>query len=208
MLADGINLSDRRSGMNQRAIGRDQIVKGDLIVNRLFDNRRSSAAEHEYDERGRSLRLQRRADGARRADGFGVWRRMSAAKIAENAHLRRGLNRTRHNAFHRRLADLLRESLDHRVSSLADGNHQDARIRIEMVKIFADAQHTTLTMDVFRKCLGNRGLSQRVAKDLASNVAHFAKLRFGISVRGHRMDYKERLSAGQLSARRVGSADG
>src|SRR5580700_1240730 len=43
-----------------------------------------------------------------------------------------------------------------------------------------------------RKRLGNRGLRQRVAKDLASCVAHLVELRFAVSVR-HEQDYMGRI---------------
>src|SRR5271156_27501 len=59
-----------------------------------------------------------------------------------------------------------------------------------MVKILADTQHASLTVHVPRKRLGNRGLGQRVAKDLASSVAHLLKLRSAVSVR-HGQDYKD-----------------
>ena len=120
----------------------------------------------------------------RRVNGFGIGRGMSAAKIAKAAHLRGGLDRTGHDAFERRLADLLRQGLDHRVSGLADRDNQHARIRLQVVKIFADPQHSALTMHVPRKCPGNGSLGQRVTKDFAGGVAHLAKLRFAVGI-GH-----------------------
>src|SRR5271165_444700 len=116
---------------------------------------------------------------------------MSAVKVTEATHLCRRLDRTRHNAFQRRFSDLLLEGFRHRVSGLADGDHQDARIRIQMVKIFTNAQYPTLTMHVPLKRLKNRGFGQSVTKDFASRITHSMKLRFGIGV-SHGQDYKDR----------------
>jgi hypothetical protein len=47
-------------------------------------------------------------------------------------------------------------------------------------------------MHVPRKCLGNRGLGQRVTKNVASGIAHLAKLRFAVG--GHGKDYNDQPS--------------
>src|SRR5271168_3094365 len=116
---------------------------------------------------------------------------MSSAKIAKAAYLRGRLDRTGYDAFERRLADLLGQGFGHRVSGLADGDHQDARIGLQIVKIFADAQHAALAVHMPGECFGDRSLGQRVAEDLASSVAHFVELRFALGVR-HGQDYKDR----------------
>src|SRR5580658_2362777 len=61
-----------------------------------------------------------------------------------------------------------------------------------MIKIFADAQYTTLAVHVPRKRPVNRGLRQRVAEDLASSGAHLVELRFAVGVR-HEQDYMGRI---------------
>ena len=89
----------------------------------------------------------------------------------------------------------MRQRFNHRVPSFADRDHKHARIGVQFVKIFADAQHSALTMHVPRKCLGDRSLGQRVTKDLARSLAHMAKLRFAFVICGHGKDYKDGLSA-------------
>ncbi len=175
MLADSIDFGDGRARMHQSTIGRDQIVQGNLIVNWLLNNRRSSATEQKNHQRRRGLRTQRFQNSARRVNGFSIGCGMSAAKITEAAHLRRRLDRTRHNTLERSRADLLCQRLHHRMSGFADGNHQHARIRMQIVKVLADAQHPALTIHMPRKCLGNRSLGQRVAKDFPGRITHLLR---------------------------------
>ena len=143
-------------------------------------------------------------------NGFSIGRRMSATKIAKTAHLRRRLDRTGHNTFNRRLAHLLRERLNHRVSGLADGDHQDARISLQIIKIFADAQQPALAMHMPRKTPGNRSFLQRVKKNLPRRVAHLAEQRITIGIK-HEQIYKDtsrtissrtQLSIASLSSRK------
>jgi hypothetical protein len=100
---------------------------------------------------------------------------MSAAKITKPAYLRGRLDRIRHNALERGLTHLLPERLHHRMSGLPDGDYYDPRIRLEIVKILADAQHSTLTMHMPRKPRCDRSFSQRAKKNLTGGIPHLKK---------------------------------
>ncbi len=81
------------------------------------------------------------------------------------------------------------QGFGHRMSGNADGDHQDARVGLQIV-VLADAQHAALAVHVTRKRSCNRGLGQRVAEDLASGVAHCVELRFAIGIK-HGQVYKD-----------------
>ncbi len=61
MFAHRVDFSNRRSGMHQRAIRRDEIVERNLVVDRLLDDRRSSAADQKDHQRRSRLCLERLA---------------------------------------------------------------------------------------------------------------------------------------------------
>ena len=76
-------------------------------------------------------------------------------------HLRRGLDRTGDNSL-QRTSNLMGQSLDHRVTGFPQGDDQNARIRMQVVKIVADAQQSTLAMHMPRETSGYRRFSQSV----------------------------------------------
>src|SRR5579864_5815085 len=124
---------------------------------------------------------------------------MSAPKIAEAMHLGRGFDRTRYDSLERRRAHLLCQRLDHRVPGFADGNRQHARVRLQIVKILADAQYSTLAMQVAREGSGDGRLSQRAEKDFARGVAHLLEWSLAFAGCGHGRIIKTAVSC-QLSA--------
>src|SRR5712675_2088108 len=119
---------------------------------------------------------------------------MPAAKIAEAAHLCRWLDRTGNDPFERS-AHLPGQGFNHRVSCFADGYNQCARIRLQIVKIFADAQQSALAMHMPVEGFGNRSLVQCELKNLARSLSHLAKLGFMIGNRKHAGDYKDATSS-------------
>src|SRR5258708_39488813 len=115
---------------------------------------------------------------------------MSAAKVAKAAHLRRWLDRTGYDAFERG-THLPGQCFNHRVSGLADGDNQCARVRLQVVKIFADAQESALAMHMPAEGFGNRSLVQCELKNLARSLSHLAKLHFTVRGRRHGGDYRD-----------------
>src|ERR1700674_1872777 len=120
---------------------------------------------------------------------------MAAAKIPKAANLSGRLHRTGHDSFQRG-SDLRGQGLDHRMSSLAQRHDEYVRIRVQVIKILADAQNSPLAMHVPRKTFNNRGLSEHVLENFAHGITHAAKLEFAIGVT-HGENYKDRF---QLSA--------
>src|SRR5437868_5913450 len=96
---------------------------------------------------------------------------MSTAKITEAMHLRAGVDRGGNDAL-QSIADLPGKRLDQRVASLADGDHEHAGVRIEVVKILTNAQNPALTLHVMSKGAGDGSFLQGVLKNLPGGVAH------------------------------------
>src|SRR5713226_3728596 len=92
MFADGIDLGDRRAGMNERPVGRGEVGERDFVVNWSLDDGGAAAGNHEDGERRGVESSQRVEDGVGGADGFAGGRGMSAAKIAETADLTGGVD--------------------------------------------------------------------------------------------------------------------
>ena len=59
-----------------------------------------------------------------------------------------------------------------RVSSFADRHNEHPRVRVQVVQIFADAQHAVVVLDIALKRGRHAALSQRVQKDLARQRPH------------------------------------
>ncbi len=188
MFPHRIDFGNWRARMHQRAISRDEVIERNLVVDWLLDNRRSTAAQQENDERRRRLRLERPQHGARRLDRLRVGRRVPSAKIAEAVNLRCGLNGTGHDPFERR-SHLFRQRFHHRVSGLAQRRHEHARIRVQVEQIFAHAQHSAIAVHMPGKRPRNRGLGQGRTEDPARTLAHVSKAGVVLGV-GHGWDYK------------------
>jgi hypothetical protein len=93
--------------------------------------------------------------------------------------------------FEAAAADLGFESGGHGVRGLSDGNYEDAIIGVEMVQIVANAQDTTLAVQVAGKSAFDGGVVKRGDENLAGRLPHLAEvlLTFGRQL-GHERDYK------------------
>jgi hypothetical protein len=60
---------------------------------------------------------------------------------------------------------------------------------MKIVKIVANPQHASFTMNVTRETLANRRFSQRMPKDRERILTHFREARFAIRVE-HEQDYR------------------
>jgi hypothetical protein len=96
---------------------------------------------------------------------------MPAEKIAETAGLRNRLDGTGHDAFET-IAGLHLQRVDHRVRGLPDGNHQHAAVRVEIMKVFTNPQHSAITVNVPLKGPINTGFRKRMLEKLARGNAH------------------------------------
>src|SRR5208337_1766162 len=146
VLADGVDGGDGRAGVDERAVGRDQIGEGDFGVNRLFDDGRASAGKQKDDERVGVERAERFEDRFGGLNGFGGGGGMASMKIAEAADLA-GLAQSSgidgggdYACFGTAAADLRFERGGHGVGGFADGDDEDAVVGVEVVEIFANAQ--------------------------------------------------------------------
>ena len=74
--------------------------------------------------------------------------------------------------------------------SFANRNDVDIRTSLQVVKIFTDAQHSALTMQVLCKCLSDGSLRKGILEDFARGLTHAAKLTFAINGSGHGKDYR------------------
>ena len=151
MLADGVDLGNGRTGVHQRPVGGDQIFQRNLIVDRLFSNRRPSATEHENHQRRRVLSVERFQHGFGGTDRFLVGQRMASAKVAKAPSLRSRIDRTGHNAFEA-IARLHFERIDHGMRGFADGDHQHAIVGIEVMQVFANAEHSAIAIHMALEC--------------------------------------------------------
>src|SRR5437016_13460742 len=104
---------------------------------------------------------------------------MSTTKVAEAMHLRRRIHRGGNDAL-KPAAYLRLQGLDQRVSRFADRDHQDAPVRVEIVKVLADPQDAAFAVHVASEGLGDGSLLEGVLENLAGSVAHE-----GIGFGGH-----------------------
>src|SRR6266576_5019451 len=100
---------------------------------------------------------------------------MPSLKISEAANLVRGRDRRCNNALET-AAHLGFKGCRHGMSCLADGNHQYARVRIEIVQVFANAQHSTFATHVKGERAFDRGVLERGGEDFARNITHLPEL--------------------------------
>ena len=84
---------------------------------------------------------------------------MATPEIAEAANLRSGIDRAGHDAF-KSAASLHFERVDHSVRGLADRDHDDAAIGLQIKKIFKNAQNAAFAIHVPLKRPINAGFSE------------------------------------------------
>ena len=115
---------------------------------------------------------------------------MSSAKIAEAADLAFRLDRRCDDTF-KTPADLRFEGRSHGVSGLANRDHEDAMVGIEVVQIVSDAEDAALAVDAAGKRGFYGSILKRGGEDIASGVAHPGELlqALGGEIR-HARDYK------------------
>ena len=64
-----------------------------------------------------------------------------------------------------------------RVTGFPKGDNQNARKRMQVIKILADAQHAALAMHMPRETSGNRSFGQSMQEDVACALAHACEIR-------------------------------
>src|SRR2546428_11852822 len=107
---------------------------------------------------------------------------MATLEIAEAANLRGRLHRARHDAF-KSSANLHFERVDHGVRGLADRNHYDAAIGLQIKKIFKNAQNAAFAIHMPLKRPINAGFSESVLEKMACGDAHVESK--ALAIRGH-----------------------
>src|SRR5437899_11197319 len=113
---------------------------------------------------------------------------MATPEIAEAANLRSGLDRAGHDAF-KSAASLHFERVDHGVRGLADRNHYDAAIGLQIKKIFKNAQNAAFAIHMPLKRRINAVFSDSALEKLACGDAHVESK--APEIRGHgRMIYE------------------
>ena len=107
---------------------------------------------------------------------------MATPEIAEAANLRSGIDRAGHDAF-KSAASLHFERVDHSVRGLADRDHDDAAIGLQIKKIFKNAQNAAFAIHMPLKRPINAGFSESVLEKMACGDAHVESK--ALAIRGH-----------------------
>jgi hypothetical protein len=94
---------------------------------------------------------------------------MSAVEISEAADLELGLDGTGDYAFEARARDFV-ESYQHGVCGFADGDDENAAVRIQIVKVFTDSEDAALGVQVARESLRDAGFAEGVVEDVAGDL--------------------------------------
>ena len=157
--------------MHQHAIGCGQVFQRNIVVNRLFCNRGPASAKHENYQRSSILCARRLQYRLCRANRFCIRRRMPAVIIAESSRLRSWLHRTGNNALEI-VPSLNFQRVHHGVRRFANGDHQHAVVRVEIVKVFADPQHTAFAGNMALEGAINAGFSQRTRENISRLNSH------------------------------------
>ena len=92
-------------------------------------------------------------------------------KVAESTKLRGRLDRTRHDPF-KAATRLHLESIDQGMGCLADRNHRNSGVRIQIVEILSDPQHAAMTLDVALKSMIDTGLGESLLKQVPRYYSH------------------------------------
>src|SRR5712692_274108 len=121
---------------------------------------------------------------------------MPAPEIAKAARLRNRLNRTGHDAFEAR-ARLHLQRIDLGMCGFPDGNHQHPAVGVEIVKVFTDAQHTSLTVNVPLESSIDGGFREGMLEKLPGGDAHVdgEPLSVGAVTSKHVEDYTSRTTS-------------
>ena len=100
-------------------------------------------------------------------------------KITEPARLRIRLHRTGDDSF-KIISGLNFQRAHHRVRSLADRNHQHAVVGMQIVKVFAHAQHAALTTNIALECLINTGFAKSAFEKMPRRNPHLDGKSFAV----------------------------
>src|SRR6185437_5073431 len=96
---------------------------------------------------------------------------MSTLKIAKAANLELWGNGACNDTFET-FACLVMKRSKHRVRSLPQRNDEHSAVGVQVVQVFANAQHAALARDVSRKCLAHTTLPQRMVEDVPRDFFH------------------------------------
>ncbi len=96
---------------------------------------------------------------------------MPSAKITEASQLRSRVDRTGDDAFEA-VSRLHFERIHHGVRRFADGDHEHAIVRIEIVQVFADAEHSAIAIHVTLKRPVDAGFGESVLEQMARGDPH------------------------------------
>ena len=107
---------------------------------------------------------------------------MAAAKVAKASHLRNRIDRTGHDAFEA-IARLHFQRIDHGMRGFADGDHQHAVVGIEVVQVFANAEHSAIAIHVTLKCPVDAGFGESVLEQVTRGDPHVQGKRLAIGSR-------------------------
>src|SRR2546422_4457659 len=118
---------------------------------------------------------------------------MPAPEIAKAARLRNRLNRTGHDSLEAR-ARLHLQRIHQSWGGFPDRNHQHPAVGVEIVKVFTDAQHTSLTVNVPLESSIDAGFREGMLEKLPGRDAHVdgEALSVGAVTSKHVEDYTSR----------------
>ena len=107
---------------------------------------------------------------------------MASAKVAKTPNLRNRIDRTGHDAFEA-IARLHFKRIDHGMRRFADGDHQHALVRIEVMQVLADAQHSAIAIHMTLKCPVDAGFLEGMLKQVAGGDPHVQRKLFAVGGR-------------------------
>ncbi len=96
---------------------------------------------------------------------------MPSAKVAEAPHLRDGIDRTGHNPFET-IPRLHLERVEHGMRRFSDGDYKNAVIRIEVMQVFADAEHAAIAIHMTLERPIDACVSERVLEQMTRCHPH------------------------------------
>src|SRR2546422_3791112 len=121
---------------------------------------------------------------------------MPAPEIAKAARLRNRLNRTGYDSLEAR-ARLHLQGIHQSLGGFPDRNHQHPAVGVEIVKVFTDAQHTSLTVNVPLESSIDAGFREGMLEKLPGGNAHVdgEALSVGAVTGKHAEDYTSRTTS-------------
>ena len=96
---------------------------------------------------------------------------MASAIVAKAPNLRNWIDRTGHDALEA-IARLHFERIDHGMRGFADGDHEHAAIRIQVMQVFANAEHSAIAIHMALKCPVDAGFAERMLKQMTRSDPH------------------------------------